>query len=205
MTEPANITVRLKTAADQSMVYDSWIRSYRKAPATVRIPANVYSWWQRTIVDSVWVDPTSTILVAVDPADPTRIFGWLAGQVSQSLAGDQRIVHYVYVKAIYRRFGVASRLLRTFLGETDLYVTTHDTVPGRDLLRAYKTHHIYNPYLAWARAPALGSKVPKRVLARKDADKALRRRLPGAAYVAADDDLDDVTPEPVAEGGPEGV
>jgi hypothetical protein len=43
------------------------------------------------------------------------------------------------------------------------------------------------------------------VLARKDADKALRRRLPGAAYVAADDDLDDVTPEPVAEGGPEGV
>lgn len=185
------VTVRLKTADDMNRVFSDWLRSYRNAPGMASIPNEVYFYWAHRILESYWADPTCTFLVACSPEDPRKIFGWLCGQRAESLAGDQVIVHYVYVPKLYRRMGLASRLLSTFDtrplvmdtisgpmlgGDMRPLVVTHRTDAGRELLRS-RGVVVYNPFLAWARAPALGSNPPKQVVRAKDPMRASRQEL----------------------------
>lgn len=185
------VTVRLKTADDMNRVFSDWLRSYRNAPGMASIPNEVYFYWAHRILESFWSDPTCTFLVACSPEDPRKIFGWLCGQRAESLAGDQVIVHYLYVPKLYRRMGLGSRLLATFdtrplpfAGEArDMrpLVVTHRTDAGRELLRSRGTV-VYNPFLAWARAPALGSNPPKQVVKAKDPMRASRQELSFAGF-----------------------
>lgn len=185
------VTVRLKTADDMNRVFSDWLRSYRNAPGMASIPNEVYFYWAHRILESYWSDPTCTFLVACSPEDPRKIFGWLCGQRAESLAGDQVIVHYVYVPKLYRRMGLASRLLSTFDtrpllkdtisgpmlgGDMRPLVVTHRTDAGRELLRS-RGVVVYNPFLAWARAPALGPNPPKQVVRARDPMRASRQEL----------------------------
>lgn len=173
------VSVRLKMPGDVARIFSDWLRSYRNAPGMSAIPNEVYFYWHHRILESLWADPTCVFVVACSPDDPNKIYGWLCGQRAESLAGDQVIVHYVYVAKLYRRMGLASRLLATFDTRPDAatapLVVTARTDAGRELLKDRLT--VFNPYLVWARAPALGSDPPKQVLKRKDPVAASRREL----------------------------
>lgn len=184
MTLP--VTVRLKMADDVARVFSDWLRSNRKAAGYASIPNEVYFFWHHRVLESFWADPTCAFVVACAPDDPKKIYGWLCGQRADSLAGDQVILHYVYVAKLFRRMGLASRLLEAFDSRPDAasqpLVITHRTDAGRELLASRTGPVIYNPYLALARAPALGSNPPKQVLKKKDPVAASRRELAFAGF-----------------------
>lgn len=148
------IALRAKTDNDLAKVFHDWLKSYRNSPGYASIPNETYFWNHHRIIETLWIDDKATWVVACDPHDPTKIYGWLCGQRADTIAGDSVIVHYVYVNKLYRRMGVASALLNAFDGrptKTLPVVCTALSPAGRELMR--DAVWIYNPYLLWARTP----------------------------------------------------
>lgn len=175
------ITVRLRTKGDLERIFSDWLRSYRKEGG-MGISNEVYFYWHHRVVESYWVDRSATWLVCCDTSDTSKIYGWLCGHVADSAAGDQRLLHYVYVPKLYRRLGVASRLVATFDQRQDrkdqAIVTTAQTAPGKLLVASLYAVNVYNPYFAWGRAPVLvPGRVPAAVLKAKDPIAASRKAL----------------------------
>lgn len=161
MTPP--IALRAKTDHDIARVFSDWLKSARNAPVFAQIPNETYYWNQHRVVEALWVDPTVLFVIACDPKDPTKIYGWLAGQRADTLAGDVPVVHYTYVSKLYRRLGVATALLGAFDQHADKtlpVVVTAVSPAGRELLG--ERTWIYNPFIVWARTPLPGPgvKVP---------------------------------------------
>lgn len=152
MTPP--IALRGRSDHDLAKFFSDWLRSARNAPGYNAIPNETYYWHHHRILETLWLDETVVWVVACDPKDPTRIFGWLCGQRADTIAGDSVIVHYVYVNKLYRRMGVATALLKAFDGREVKnlpVVVTAISPPGRELLRS--SVWLYNPYLLWSRTP----------------------------------------------------
>ena len=82
-------------------------------------------------------------LMACDLDYPTQVFGWLCGEHQD----DRQVLHFLYVRNMWRKQGVATQLLRyTFpkLGRETLYMT-HPTQMMRHHLERWCLQ--FNPYL----------------------------------------------------------
>lgn len=143
------IQLRSKRDDDRGFIYKNWLRSYRDSEGWVS--NTVYYWHQHRIIDRLWNDPGVVWLVAVSQADPTHIYGFLCGE--QTDAGF--VVHYVYVRQVFRRKGVATALVCALQGQLDpgqaesldTFSATHLTVAARNIMRGkYANLMIYNPY-----------------------------------------------------------
>lgn len=154
----APFRLRLATAQDHASIYSDWLRSARQARAYQGISSTVYFFWMHVLIEQLLEDPhTCTWLVACAADDPTKIYGWLCGQrATTTAAGDQAIVHYVYTKRLYRRVGVATALLKSFVGTAPALVTTSRSESGDALLG--RRVHVFNPFLLWGHLP---DEVPK--------------------------------------------
>jgi hypothetical protein len=100
-------------------VFASWINSFADY-RDLRIAKAVYCQEHHNGIVGVFSDPNSRVLMAVEPSDDNQIFGWLAS--SNLPVGS--FLHYVFVKPLYRRLGVAAGLLQAN-GLFDAY--THHT------------------------------------------------------------------------------
>jgi GNAT superfamily N-acetyltransferase len=149
--------LRLITKDDHPSIFSDWLRSGRKARAFVGITSQVYFFWQHLVVERL-LDPDAQCvwLVACAADDPTKIYGWLCGSRADSLAGDQAILHYVYVKKLYRRLGIARRLVEALRGSAEVLVITCLTDAVRALL--HDQPFLYNPFLAFIWTPASAPK-----------------------------------------------
>lgn len=183
MTPP--IALRGKTDHDIARVFSDWLKSARSWPVFAQIPNETYFWNQHRVIEALWVDPTVLFVVACSPDDPTKIYGWLAGQRADTLAGDVPVVHFTYVSKLYRRMGVASVLLAAFDQRADKnlpLVVTSISPAGRELLG--NQPWIYNPFILWARTPLPGPgvKVPAARTGRRSKFKDSRRDVAVAGF-----------------------
>jgi GNAT superfamily N-acetyltransferase len=83
-----------------------------------------------------------TILLAVNPEDVSQIYGYIAASRIDGIL----VIHYVYVKHPYRRFGIAKTLLNQFEhdpGAAACY--THHTKVIERVAPRYNM--IYHPYI----------------------------------------------------------
>jgi GNAT superfamily N-acetyltransferase len=155
------IALRAKTDHDLARIFKDWLQSARNAPGYAAVPNETYYWNHHRLIETLWIDPTALFVVACDPNDPTKIFGWLCGQRADTAGGgDAMIVHYVYVVKRYRRLGIASALLKAFDGrenKTLPVVVTAISPAGRELLG--RSPWIFNPYILWARVPLPGGTI----------------------------------------------
>jgi L-amino acid N-acyltransferase YncA len=89
-------------------IINTWRASYRKGSvgAQKRVADGTYDEWMRRRASRLIAQ--SVVVCARDPEDPSVIWGWAVGE-----RGDNRdlIVHYVYVKAGFRQFGIGFSLL----------------------------------------------------------------------------------------------
>ena len=139
------IVIRAMEDGDLPLVYDSWLKSlrhdqkHRKGDAALVRDADYYR-WQRDAIDDIMVQ--SPVWVACDPEDEGNVMGWACGM--------EPVLHYVYVKELFRGHGVARALIAKVreLGSGDEpLIVTHLTAPA---LQWRERHPIrYNPYLAW--------------------------------------------------------
>lgn len=96
---------------DQAFLYNSWLKAYRNSKITREWPNDVYYPAQTEAITKILF--TAGTILACSAEDPNQIFGYI---VSQKIEGTQ-VVHFLYVKHLYRRLGIAKALLKRAFGE----------------------------------------------------------------------------------------
>lgn len=119
---------------DVPFITNSWLMSYRESPALWGVPDRVYKAAHHKVLEDVI--PRSAVLVAHPEGSPDDIIGWCCYEVAHSTL----ILHYLYVKRLFRGNQVASNMLREVIRveQSENVVITHRTKAG------WKTaHHIF--------------------------------------------------------------
>ena len=111
--------IRVGTPEDMDFIADSWRRSYDDSP-WARCPGGLreYISTQSQVIQQCL--KTSDVVVAhpVEPDNvPTQIMGWMCYRGT--------VVHYVYVKAPFRRQGIGTALVEGTLGNPTRIYHTH--------------------------------------------------------------------------------
>mgnify|MGYP001575937121 FL=1 len=128
------IGVRSATKSDRNFIVNSWLKSFRK---TSNQRANGYYANRGPIVVDLVERCASTLFV--DPEENTTIWAWCVWEV----LADALIVHYVYVRHLFRRNGIAWRLLRTIEADNGLVeYHTHETPVGAMIASKLKSTHM---------------------------------------------------------------
>ena len=136
--------------ADTNFVLSSWYKSLRASRVAEGIKASVYRDEHLPIIKRLIED--SVVLVATSKANDNQVYGWIAWDS----ANGETIVHYVYVKALFRRCGIAHYLF-DYAGIGNRITATHRTWVNDVDGFANKLLNInYNPYLAYKVAPHVG-------------------------------------------------
>lgn len=99
------VAIRLKESKDEPFIYNSWLQSNKsKHP---NIPASdYYSIYKKIIADALY---KSIVVIACNRQDPEFIYGYAVIRPID----DVKIIHYVYVKKPFRRFGLAKQMLES--------------------------------------------------------------------------------------------
>lgn len=134
-----SVRLRRGTTQDADFVFDSWLKSYRDNNAEMRaVPRDVYFSMQRLRIASL-LEKSSTV-VACAPDAEWQVMGWaVVGQHSA-----QGVLHYLYVKQLYRGFDLTAALCAPLRGRVRWF--SHRT-PKLERV-AQKLGLTFNPYLA---------------------------------------------------------
>ncbi len=101
------LTIRTSTAQDLPFIWNSWLKSYRDNNGQAKaVASETYFTEHRALVGALC--KRSAILIACAADYPEQIYGYA---VFEAFAGPMLVLHYVYVKRTYRRFGIASELV----------------------------------------------------------------------------------------------
>jgi len=165
------IFVRLANDTDIDFITSSWLNSFRDGYFNATVPNRVYYNQHHKVLERLV--PSSTILVACNSERPQQIFGWLCFQVVDNVL----ILHYVYVKNMFREQGIAARLFNYVMENDSLglaqnvVMTTHQTQKSKLFIRgdkdaigprrmSYDARHedrpiewVYNPYALFYQLP----------------------------------------------------
>lgn len=125
-----SLSLRIASGDDSRFIHSSWHTAYWKTHARKHTEKAVYDPGQDARIDRLLF--RSHVLVAFFPEVPDEVLGWSA------VEGDA--LHYVYVKAAYRRRGIATGLVE---GRAKWYTHATDR-EGRLFLS--KMQLLYSPY-----------------------------------------------------------
>jgi GNAT superfamily N-acetyltransferase len=143
--EPSPIAVRPISIDDASYVIDSWVRSYRRSPATGPIEDDVFKIEQRARIDRLIC--RSKTFIACEPEDKRQIRGWVCFEPGN--ANKIPVIHYVCVQPSFQVSGIGTALVsiaRQTASDVESFMwCTHDTAPMRHIRP--KWNLLYNPYL----------------------------------------------------------
>ncbi len=87
-------------SAERAFVYDSWIKSYRDR--VCEIPRSWYAKLYNSILDRLLQRPKVSLFLACPVGAPDTFLGFVAFEVEP---GGTPVVHFLYVKQIYRSLG----------------------------------------------------------------------------------------------------
>ena len=147
------ITIRSHTDTDIPYIYSSWLEDYlsshhiKQRDKKTRViqahvgcmPRELYFKEQRAKIDRII--KKSMVYVACNTEDEDQIFGYAVTHM-QGKDLDINILSWIYVKPVYRGFGICN-LLMNKIGQVD--IVTHITPQRRWFLKKYQT--IFNPYM----------------------------------------------------------
>lgn len=100
MSKPT-IALRKATTEDLKFVHSSWVTNYGHVWGYKNMPISLFKAEMDAYVDRRTAN--DTVLIAYFPDVPDEILGWAC------FSGDT--LHYVYVKGVYRRSGIATGLV----------------------------------------------------------------------------------------------
>lgn len=95
--------IRPSTKEDVSFVMDSWLRSFRKSPYSGVVPRNLYVQVYSECIRQL-LARGARLMVACNPEAPEQILGFICYE-------SPGVLHYVYVKELYRDSGIAKSLV----------------------------------------------------------------------------------------------
>lgn len=131
-----NWSLRSPNNSDVDFIYNSWLESYRKTEN--KMTHTVYYDRFKKILTTIF--QKSLVIIACDQKDPTQIFGYI---VYEPL--DPVILHYVYVKFMYRQHGIGKDLLEAVRKKEEPVVCTFANHAFTKLKTKWRL--TYNPWL----------------------------------------------------------
>ncbi len=148
MSSKALFKIRPAVGNDANFILNSWLRRYRDAVSPKLVTDRVFFKIQHDIICKILAKPELRVLVAVAPDDENQIFGYIVAEDLSKLVPDLVMLHWVYCKGPFRRFGVAKALLIEAIGEHKLIHYSHHTYLT-EFLDRNKTW-AYNPAYIWS-------------------------------------------------------
>lgn len=146
LTENAKLPfeIVLGTADHHSMIMASWMRSYRNTMGMRFLTPDVYIVEQHALCEKLL--DNSIVLVARWKEEPDEIYGWLC---YDRIDPGGLVVHFIYVKKMFRRLGIAAALLeQAGCKRNDSVIATHHTYAiNQSGFALSKLRIKYNPYL----------------------------------------------------------
>lgn len=128
------MTVAFRSAegkADRAFIVGTWSDSYKSSHYAGMLWTDDYAPTMHVQIERVLDRPETVAIVACDRDDSSFLFGHIVGEVEP---GETPIVHYTYVKAPYRRTGIARGLLTELgIAPFSYFVYTCNTGIASDL------------------------------------------------------------------------
>lgn len=125
---------------DINFILHSWMTSFRMSPFAKHMDPDTYYQFQELKIKEL-LSRNPNILIACNPEHDYQIYGYVVYEF------DPDILHYVYVKSIYRKTGIAGDLIKILDLPAKTYNFTHYTTHFQPIHTKYKDSLIYNPYL----------------------------------------------------------
>lgn len=129
--------------ADINLVLNSWLKTLHKSIGRAfhkNIPPGIYFPQMQEKIKAIIA--RSSLLIASNPNDEDHVFGWICYE-------RPAVVHYIYVKQPYRRFGLAQAIFNKAEIAKPVIITA---IPTNKLWPHVKRINIdeciYNPFLA---------------------------------------------------------
>lgn len=134
------VTIRAAVPGDLPHIYATWLQSFEKATKALQMTRSLYFSEYHRVVEGLL--KRATVLVVCPEDEPAQVCGYLVFE-----PGPVVILHWAYVKQVYRRMGLFRRLLLAaqVSGETPFFYT-HKTHVTQGVL---KNRGVYNPLLLY--------------------------------------------------------
>jgi hypothetical protein len=134
-----NFVTRSVSAEDIPFLYSTWLKSYRNDSETgLSVRKSIFFESYRLVLDHILQKNTTKVLVACKPDEPNVIYGYMVAEPNDN------VLHYVFVKEAFQRFGIANQLFQQIFPNTSSgsVTITHRTDHARDYCKKF----IYNPF-----------------------------------------------------------
>ena len=122
---------------DINFIKNSWQKNF--ASSMKHVPLQIYHKNQDKLITKLM--GRSTCYVACNPEDFYQIFGWILFDTLEDLG----ILHYIYVKHPFRRYGIASVMLGLIKYDKSYPIIATHYSHGLDDLKK-KFNITFNPY-----------------------------------------------------------
>lgn len=151
-----------RSSADQTgFITASWLSSFQREhwtrralsflsgedPLTRRLSAELYDgyrWTHSQVMNTLLDKPSCEVSIAVLTEDPTLFCGFLVGERLDNVT----VLHYCFIKPLYRGQGIASDLVTRFRNEAPL-VISHRTREANQWIKNHNPRYV--PWPAWVR------------------------------------------------------
>lgn len=136
------ILLRPYKSNDEELIYHSWLNEYKKSHFGKPIISNIFYRNHRRIIDGI-LERTPPI-IACNKEEEDQIYAFISGEVREDIG---YIIHWIYVKGIFRGLKISKLLMDEFLkgnSKKNIYCT-HRTSQGLAVINKYNM--IFNPYL----------------------------------------------------------
>jgi hypothetical protein len=135
------VRLRPATESDVPFIFNSWLRCYRHSLNTRGCENPVFFAQHHKVLEGICKQ--AEVIIACNVEDISQIYGYIAHEKTE----DVSVIHFIYVKEIYRKFGLSNILLEAIGVTKDTpFFYTHRTFVSESLEKKFKM--IYNPYLS---------------------------------------------------------
>lgn len=139
--EKAIIKIRKATEADVPFIFSSWLKSYRSSFFGQNISTTIFYNEHHKVIERLL--KSCEVWIACNDNDSTELYGFICAEVQQGIL----IIHYTYVKQLFRTLGIGKMLLRAInYDSSKATIFTHNTKHGQRLANRFNLVH--SPYIA---------------------------------------------------------
>jgi predicted GNAT family acetyltransferase len=148
----AVFTFRAYEPNDIPFIHSSWENSYYQGlPYIEHLSRAVFRLHHRPVRERILNQPNVTIIVCTSKEDPNLILGWIAVETIPTRNNESSIIiHYVYVKEVFKKEGIATHLLNLVTKDSDLILCSHLTERARKIMKEKPSKYkkfVYFPHL----------------------------------------------------------
>lgn len=127
--------IRIGLESDIDYVFSAWKKVMRAATHR-RCPNDLFFRCHQQVISNILVDPKVKTLIACNNQDEDQIYGFIVGNADT--------LHFIYTKQIFRRLGIAKKLLDSLTPKGIVQFTQY---PATFEKMIHLRDFVYNPYL----------------------------------------------------------